>query len=80
MEKEKEYSFRVISNQVRFGCGFRCLKAGSSILPGMAIRTGMMTTLPQRKSPRQSIGRLTENIRRKSSLTEKQRNVSGKNM
>ena len=23
MEKDKEYSFRVISNQVRFGCGYR---------------------------------------------------------
>ena len=25
MNKEKEYSFRVISNQVRFGCGYRTI-------------------------------------------------------
>ena len=25
MNKEKDYNFRVISNQVRFGCGFRTI-------------------------------------------------------
>ena len=25
MNKEKEYNFRVISNQVRFGCGYRTI-------------------------------------------------------
>ena len=96
MNKEKEYSFRVISNQVRFGCGYRTIDGkrqyfawhgdtersmgNGSILPGTVIPTETAITSQQAKSVKASITRSTKSIPKKSLPTEKKRKCSAISM
>ena len=43
-DNNKDYFFRVISNQVRFGCGYRTVDGKRQYSHGTVIPTGTATT------------------------------------